>query len=473
MQEFWVCQHCRSLNRAGSSKCYSCRTKFGNQPAAPETASRATAIAPLPQQPMPSFAAAPVASPQYAQLASVAPAAAASLPVSGRRPRLGSPIAAVKRRVVQSLSVRPSVSVRSLGYVTAAMLVLMIVFGALLLLLTMPAEHDLLQNADIGSAWAQLPSGEQAVVEALSIAMLISVVLAWLCFSLFVGLTTHNATGLRAEQPLLSPYRAGTCWTGMLWTQARISVGLIVPAVLVWQNYIVLGLAAALVAVEIAHHNLEDQFSWLERPARHLPDLYIKLGVEGSISSRLASSWSACFRIANVMAILVSAAPLVALTAFLSAVLAGRQDLVGWQSSGFGTVQVMVALLVANLIGWSAATVALLVPITVGLTKRQQTRRTLVRVGRSRSWVARPGEGGYTPGTKRPTATYDAVEDEDRIVERLPRLPLGVAAEPDGGSRTGSGPGDATQESPNQASLYSPSTTSSFPWSVEPPSEPD
>ena len=57
--------------------------------------------------------------------------------------------------------------------------------------------------------------------------------------------------------------------------------GLIVPAALVWQDYVIPGLMAGIVAVEIAHHHLDDQSSWLNRPARHLPDLYIKLGVQG------------------------------------------------------------------------------------------------------------------------------------------------------------------------------------------------
>ena len=42
-----------------------------------------------------------------------------------------------------------------------------------------------------------------------------SLLLAWLCFSSFIGLTTHNATGLGAVAPLLSPYAAGT-WDVMM-----------------------------------------------------------------------------------------------------------------------------------------------------------------------------------------------------------------------------------------------------------------
>jgi hypothetical protein len=38
MESWWVCDVCRSLNRAGSSKCYSCRTPIGQKPPSPEPA---------------------------------------------------------------------------------------------------------------------------------------------------------------------------------------------------------------------------------------------------------------------------------------------------------------------------------------------------------------------------------------------------------------------------------------------------
>jgi hypothetical protein len=505
VEEFWVCQNCKSLNRAGSSKCYSCRTKFGNR--APEAAavSRNAPAAPPPAGPIPDFGAAPAQAPQYARLAALAPATAAAGGIAAA-PRGSSgfpnPVAAIKHRIARSLSLRQSVSVTAIGYATAALLVVVLVIGALLLMTVMPVAGHLLQHANAHAAWAQLSSGQQSLAVSMSIAMLGAGALACLCLSIFVGLTTHNATGLGADQPLLSPYQAGMCWSRLVWTQARVAVGLVVPAALVWKDYVIPGLLAGIVAVEIAHHHLDDQSSWLNRPSRHLPDLYIKLGVQGSISSRLASLWSACFRTANVMAILVAALPALAITTFVIAAMAGHRDLVDWQSTGLGAMQVVVALLVGNLIGWTAAAIALLVPITVGLVRRQQSRRTLVRVGRSRSWVARPGEGGYTPGQKAP-AGYDEIDDDDRIVERLPRFPTNAGADPLGGRefggpsggfgnpRPGFGPGGGFGNprpgfgetrpgfgvprggDSDQASLNSPSTTSSFPWSGDPPSDPD
>ena len=496
MEEFWVCQNCKSLNRAGSNKCYSCRAKFGTRGPEPQAVSRnAPAAAPLPQGPIADFSAAPTQAPQYGRLAALTPTAAGAVATAPHGSSgFPNPIAAVKRRIASSLSMRQSVSVEPLGYVAAALLVLLLAVGALWLLAVMPVAADLLAHADAAAAWAKLSSSQQGFVESLSIAMLVAGTATWLCFSIFVGLTTHNATGLGADQPLLSPYDAAGCWGHLLFTQARVAVGLIVPVALIWQDYVIPGLLAGIVAVELAHRHVDDQSSWLSRPSRHLPDLYIKLGVQGSISSRLASLWSACFRMANSIAILVAALPALALTAFAIAALTGHRDLVTWQSSGLGVWQLATALLVANLVGWTAAAVALLIPLTIGLVRRQRMRRTLVRVGRSRSWLARPGEGAYVPGSKPEPTGYDDIDDEDRIVERLPRLPTNPAGPGDSGSGFGRAPWedpriggldlggprpggagfpDAGGGGTDQASLNSPSTTSSFPWSEEPRSDPD
>jgi hypothetical protein len=410
---------------------------------------------------------------------------------------------------------RPTVSVAWLGYMTATLIVLALATASLVILLVMPASANLLQHGDVGSAWAQLTDGQHALFQTLSVAFLVLGALALLCFSLFLGLTTHNATGLGAEQAMLTPYQAGTCWTGLLWAQVRITVGLLVPAALLWRGYEIPGLIAALVALEVAHHHLDAGGGWLSRPYRHLPDLYVKLGTEGSISSPIAWLWSGCFRIANAMVIAVSAIPLLAFVLFVAAAIAGRSEILGWQSAGLGTGQIAVALLVISLVVWTAVSTILLVPITFGLVRRQRTRKTLVRVGRARSWVARPGGPGMSPQEAAQLGPYD----EDRIVERVPSFGAGPSEaleesgsgagnspfgnspfgnspfgnSPFGGSTIGgpgfgapngptgpSGPGfggpgfgGPSQGDPGQASLYSPSTTSSFPWSGDPPVEPD
>jgi hypothetical protein len=448
--------------------------------------------------------------------------------------RIPNPVLAVKRRIARFFAQRQSLSVGWLGNLTAILLMLLILDGAALVLTVSPAAGDLLQSANLAGAWAHLTSGQQGLARTLAIGFGALGIVSLLSLSLFLGLTTHNATGLGADMPLLTPYGAGIVWPVVLWTQARIAVGMIVPAALIWLGYPIPGLIAAIVAVEIAQRHLDDPFSWLTMPYRHLPDLYAKLGVGGSIESRLASLWSACFRAANVLAIATYALPALAVALVFASDTLGRDRIPGWQSSGLGPAQFGVALLVVSLVAWTAGAMGLLVPITLGLVRRQRTRKTLVRIGRSRSWVARPGEGGYTPA-QQPTSLLD--DPLDRVIEHYPRFDAGdPALEPgwglaygasgglaygaSGGQGFGSGesegfgsdesqgfgsdesqgfdpgedprlgliegqgfdPGEDPRlslirgqgaENPDQASLNSPSTTSSFPWSGEPPSPED
>jgi len=360
------------------------------------------------------------------------------------------PIAAIRRRIASSLAMRQSVSVAPLGYFTVAVFTLVILMYLVTIMAIMPAASNLLQHANPQTAWAQLSAGQQHTLQVVSIAFAVVGVVALVAFSVFVGLSTHNATGLGAGQPMLTPYRAGTCWAGLLRAQALIGVGLILPAALIWENYTIPGLIAALIVVELAHRRLDDPGGWLTRPARHLPDLYARLGVEGSTSSPLATIWSVSFNLANLAAIGVSALPLLALIVLVALVASGRNEVM-WQSVGLAPTQVAVAVFTACLTVLTVASVALLIPLTVGLARRQQTRRTLVRVGRSRSWVARPGEGGYAPAPAA-TARFDESVDEDRIVERRPTLPPRQQVDPGpGNSGRAQGFGGPAQGGPEEA----------------------
>jgi hypothetical protein len=227
------------------------------------------------------------------------------------------------------------------------------------------------------------------------------------------------------------------------------------------------------VAIEIAQRHMDDPFGWLTRPYRHLPDLYAKLGIEGSIESPMASLWSACFRAANVFAIATYALPMLGLVLVYASRALGRATVPGWQSTGLGPAQLGVAFLLDSLVAWTAGAVALLVPMTVGLIRRQRTRRTLVRVGRSRSWIARPGQGGYAPAHPGQPEAVDEYDD-DRVIEHFPRqAPVDQGFGPGGSPDFGPNGDPWGNAGPDQASLNSPSTTSSFPWSEGPPSPPD
>ena len=423
MDEFWVCQHCKSLNRFGSGKCYGCRNKYGSIPKEVSALAR-SAGAPTPlQSPSPSLAnrgAGPSPAPYLARPAALRPIQTPARKSTPRELHRPQPIEALRQKVARSLALRQSVHVASLGYLTALLMTLVVLGGAMLVMNLTPAMSYLLQYMNAGEAWARLSAGQQGTVQTLGVGVAVLAMASLLCFSVFLGLTTHNATGLGADQPLLTPYRAGLCWASAVWALARIAVGLIVPAMIIWKGYTIPGLIAMVVAVEIAQRHIDDPMGWLTRPARHLPDLYAKLGVEGSIASPLASLWSVSFRIANVLAIAVAALPALALFVHTGATLAGRTEVLGWQSGGFGPAQIGIAILIGSLVGWAFGSLAMLVPITLGLVQRQRTRRTLVRVGRSRSWVARPGEGGYATAT--PSGGDPFGDDpDDRIVERVPR----------------------------------------------------
>jgi hypothetical protein len=70
---------------------------------------------------------------------------------------------------------------------------------------------------------------------------------------------------------------------------------------------------------------------------------------------------------------------------------AGQSDLLAWQSSGFGPVQLAIAAVAVPLVLATSGAIGLLVPISIEIVERQRTRRTMIRVGRSRPWVGRPG----------------------------------------------------------------------------------
>jgi hypothetical protein len=320
---------------------------------------------------------------------------------------------------------RQSVSIAPIGYLTSALLVIVLVLGVVLTMALVPVGTYLLQHANVFDAWAQLTDSGHELVRKLAIAFAVVGVLTLATFSIFVGLSTHNATGLGAEQPLLAPYRAATCWTALIWAQIRIVVGLLVPAGLLWEGYTIPGLIAGIVAIELAHRHLDDPDGWLERPGRHLADLYAKLGIDSSATSPAGSVWSQCFRVANWLVICMAAAPAVGFVLYSASKFTGGSGVFGWSSTSLGVTQLIVAVIAGALAAFMVTSVALLVPLSFGLVQRQRTRKTLVRVGRARSWVVRPGQGAYShmgaPGPAGPAPThYGGFEDEDRIVERLP-----------------------------------------------------
>jgi hypothetical protein len=467
VDEFWVCQHCRSLNRAGTGRCYHCREKFGSKPKDAPQAIRKPG-APPPAAPYapgsignsgPGGFGGPIG-PGGPAAGAAAGGAAAEIPAYLSRPvalaptpvrdfsapqleakperhfRLPSPRRWIGRRVAWSLARRQSVSVWFVGYVSAVLLTLLLLAGALIVTTLIPVGRVALQSGSITFAWTQIDSGHPTTLMGMAIAFVVIGLLTLVFFSLFLGLSTHNAPGLGAQTPFLTPYHAGACWWTVVWTQARIAVGLIVPGALLWLGYPLPGLIAALAAVEVAQRHMGEPFGWLLNPSRHVPDLLARLGVSGSSRSLIGTVWSVSFRVANLLALVVYALPLLAFLIAALASVSGHHEMLVWTSSGTGPFQLAIAALAVLLALSTSVAIGLLVPISLELVERQRTRRTLARVGRSRPWAGRPGDySASTPGS---------------------------------GSTRWDPYSQSNEESEDQASLYSPSTTSSFPWEGAP-----
>ena len=311
MDEYWICQHCKSLNRAGTSRCYHCRQKFGSGPAQPAPApapvraeqTHAEQTQPAPPPPAtkqdlsigtlpPSYLSRPL-SPLPSLTSFTGSAAAAAAAAAAGPP---GPITIIKRRVSRTLVKRPTVSVAWLGQLTSILLVSTVVAWIVLVVLLAPVALNLLVHSDPGAAWAQVTPDRQrriasiaAVVAGLGICGLVS-------FSLFTGLSTHNATGLGADMPLLTPYCAGVCWARAILRQVEIAIAILTPVVFIWLGYLIPGLIVAIVALEFVVRRQDDLLGWFVAPSHHLPDLYLKMGTEGTMDSITAWLWSACFR---------------------------------------------------------------------------------------------------------------------------------------------------------------------------------
>ncbi len=430
MDEFWVCQHCKSLNRSGTNKCYSCKKSIGSKPATVGTFNRNAAPTPLAPPPPPPGGPIPVdfgarnAPPAYLSrpAAPTAPAPYLTGPAEGygglqdQPYAVPHPVSGIKRTASAWLARHPSVQIAWLGYITAGLLIVTVLLGAMLVLALLPVATYALQWSDLGGAWGQLSASQHGNVQSLATFLAVVGSLTLLCLSVFTGLSAHNATGLGTQPPLLSPYRAGTAWWGAIWAQLRIVVGLAVPPTLIWKGYTIPGLIAAIVAIEIAQRHMDSGDAWMARPAKGLPDLYDKLSSdETPTRSPIAAFWSVCFRISNILVIALAVIPWIALAGSEGLTIAGHSEVSLWKSGGLGLEQIVIALVAGLMAGWAFASTAMLVPLMLGLVQRQRTRRTLARVGRSRSWVARPGGGGYAPYSPHPDG-----DPEDRIIERSP-----------------------------------------------------
>jgi hypothetical protein len=437
VNDYWMCEHCKSLNRAGTGKCYSCHRKYGSAPKqAPVVRRAATPPSstsggrPIPGAPppagfftgssvgqgivgpggvpvdndaeLPAYLSRPIAGTAFTSTSYLEAQAAASG---------GGPIAAVKRRISAWVTARQSVSVWLIGYLSAGLITLLLVVGALVLTTLNSAIRVALQTTSLTRAWDELGPGLQSAVTMMGAAFAIIALLALSCFSIFVGLSTHNAVGMRAGDLWLTPGQAATCWWKTVWAQIKLVAGFLIPAGLLVAGYHLAGLIAALVAVELAQRSLDDPFGWSSNPARHLSDLYGRLGDPGSEGSLLGSAWKACFQFANGLSIVAYAVPAIGICFVAATTLAGRTDLLSLSMAGLGPVQLGFLAVGLPLLVAVSASLALLVPISIDLVERQRSRRTLARVGQPRAW-SEPSRSRDTGGHEAASERYQQPEPQ-------------------------------------------------------------
>ncbi len=452
MNDFWVCAHCKSLNRYGTGRCYSCKQKYGSQPKATgtirrEDPSNAGAVR-GPGAPATGFYSGSsvgqgVVGPGGLPVGSVEAEAPAYL----SRPMGGSKLTStaylnamnaepsyshtpwgwVGNRISRWLAPRQSVSVMVPGYIASVLVTVVLLFGAVLLLNLMPTIQTAVRTGSPRQAWNQLSAADLDTLRTLVIVFGVIAALALFFFSIFVGLSTHNARGLGAGGSNLTPGQATRLWTRLIWSQIRICGGMIAPVILFLAGYPILALIVALVAVELMQRTMDDPFGWLTVPARHLPDLFARMGVSGSGRTVLGTAWKTAFLLANLLVILACALPLVAVTARALAEAAGRPNLVNWHVTNMGPVQISFLAVILPALLAVGLSLGLLIPLSISLVARQKTRVTLTRVGRSRSWVEPPGNySGSARGTAAAAAAAAAREaaplPDDDYARDLARL---------------------------------------------------
>ena len=458
MDEFWICQHCKSLNRAGQGKCYHCKEKFGSKPKNPEGSTHGKGdskpkppviLGGGPSQALPGLNPEP---PQYLTRPTALPGGLSGPPAHNSysdQYRLAAeaegPQAAagrhhhpspIGRHIGRWLARRQSVPVTALGYVTAAVLTVLLVLSVLLAITVEPQFMRALQTTSLKAGWNQV-NPLQTGTMGLAIAFGAVAILGLILFSLFVGLSTHNAPGLGSVMPMLSPYQAGSSWFGLLRSQLLLAIGLLLPAGLFWFNYPLPGAIALLIALELGHRRVNQPLGWINLPSRHLVDLLNKLATTGASGTIVGRIWAACFKVANVLLMLVLSLPILGVVIVAISAVAEQPGIRSWSSSGLGTIQLICAWVFGLMVALMTVSLALLIPLSVELVERQRTRKTLVRVGRARPWIAH------------------ADEPERRLADRTGIYDPYARPEED-------------EEEPSQASLYSPSTTpSSPPWSDE------
>ena len=342
MQELWLCEACKSMNRSSSDRCYRCRAPR-NRATVPTVATR-----------QPGVVLTPGLDEEHRQLAWTL--------------MLG----------------RHYVSAWRLGYVAAAMLLLVVGAGALVVV------------AELGMMLAQgslVPIDPRSVSDPL-LGLLVLVLAATglataVVHGAFLGLTSMNLPGLGSGSPRFDPIRACIWWVESVLWAVRAGLAFVGPplATLLAMSIggPIFGLPVGIVWAICAFMLLGDPITNLSKPGRLLKDLWDRLAVPGSPDSRVVGYWTGSWGAARGFDFAVAA--VIYLTIIVLVVVnffGGRFGISIGNSSGGDIVFSLVLLVdVAVAVQWIADGIALLLlaRITIELANRQRARETWVFEG--------------------------------------------------------------------------------------------
>jgi hypothetical protein len=367
VQEFWICEACKSMNRAGAERCYHCR--------APR--SRAT-----------------MATVHERHLAGMVMPGTDRLDPGEAR---------------GLLSQHEYTTAWPLGYAAALLLIPPMLFQAGL----MGCAVVLLMA--VLAPWAySLSDGWWVALAACGAGLTFSVVVAAVVHSAFLWLTDGNIPSLGGGSPRFAPWRAALWWIESALWAVRAGAVIWIPisvgdrfGLLVGPFSLVLTFSLMWLAIWLFGSPLYS----LRKPARLLEDLTSRLALPGSSNESLPGLWSASWSTARAIDAL---SPLVVLLGsiviLVSAVVQQMRMITGSTPaaeldfmSSIRTLAVLLILLaliesIANMIA-----LALLARLTASLSGSQRTRR------RWMTWSAgwsqgRPPSGQRPPSGYRPPA---------------------------------------------------------------------
>ena len=324
MQEFWFCASCKSMNRAGSNRCYKCR-------AVKEQATLATVA-----ERGPGVVLTPGLDDEHREIAWAL--------MSGNR----------------------YVSAWRLGYVAAT---LIFVFLAMAVLFVPLVFIIVITSPEGAVAAFDADSTRRAITAAVGLALVLVGLAMVVVHSIFLGLTSMNAPALGCGTPRFGAVRSGLWWIeSYLWTLWGVQTLWLVPYIIARAFGVLCGPIAA-----------------IGKPRRLLQDLMDRLGVPGAADSRLVGLWSMAWGMARGIDYATYLGPLVLLIAafflYFSTSLIGIELTPAPEGQVRTFAIILVALIVVGELAAEGAGLFLLGRITMEMSWRQRVRERWVLDG--------------------------------------------------------------------------------------------